>query len=157
MPEESEQARAVLAGVHAFAHGIDRYRLAVGARLGLGVPEVVTLAHLAVAGPVRAGAVAERTGLSQGSVTALVDRMERRGLVVRVRPPENRRVVLVELTDAGRGVTDELLATMLPSMAATAAEPDLPAPADLAHGLHRVADMLVALAEREPARVTPAG
>ncbi|GAA1386222.1 hypothetical protein GCM10009613_19850 [Pseudonocardia kongjuensis] len=157
MPEASEQARAVLAGVHAFAHGIDRYRLAVGTRLGLGVPEVVTLAHLAVTGAVRAGEVAERTGLSQGSVTALVDRLERRGFVARVRPPENRRLVLVELTAAGHEVTDGLLAAMLPTMAATAAAPDLPDPAELAHGLHRVADMLVELADREPARVTPAG
>lgn len=158
MPEASEQARAVLAGVHAFAHGIDRYRLAVGTRLGVGVSEVVTLAHLAVAGQVRAGEVADRTGLSQGSVTALIDRLERRGLVARVRPPENRRVVLVELTGAGREVTDGLLASMLPTMAAAAtAEPGLPEPAGLAHGLHRVADLLVELADREPTQVTPAG
>ncbi|BBG03673.1 MULTISPECIES: MarR family winged helix-turn-helix transcriptional regulator [Pseudonocardia] len=157
MPEASEQARAVLAGVHAFAHGIDRYRLAVGTRFGLGVPEVVTLTHLAMAGPARAGEVAERTGLSQGSVTALVDRLERRGLVARLRPRDNRRIVLVELTGAGRELTDGLLAAVLPSMAATAAEPGLPEPADLAHGLHRVADMLVELADRDPAQVTPAG
>ena len=41
-------------------------------------------------------------GLDKSSVTGLVDRAERRGLVRRTTPPEDRRTVHVALTDRGR-------------------------------------------------------
>jgi MarR family transcriptional regulator, lower aerobic nicotinate degradation pathway regulator len=41
-------------------------------------------------------------GLDKSSVTGLVDRAERRGLVTRVPSPADRRAVLVTLTDEGR-------------------------------------------------------
>jgi DNA-binding MarR family transcriptional regulator len=43
-------------------------------------------------------------GLDKSSVTGLVDRAERRGLVVRAPSPADRRAVLVRLTDAGRAL-----------------------------------------------------
>lgn len=42
--------------------------------------------------------------LDKSSVTGLVDRAERRGLVARAPSPADRRAVLVRLTDAGRGL-----------------------------------------------------
>lgn len=43
-------------------------------------------------------------GLDKSSATGLVDRAERRGLVTRVASSADRRVVRVELTDAGRAL-----------------------------------------------------
>ena len=45
--------------------------------------------------------LAERTQTSQASLTGIVDRLEERGLVERVRSVEDRRVVAVSLTEAG--------------------------------------------------------
>jgi MarR family transcriptional regulator, lower aerobic nicotinate degradation pathway regulator len=45
--------------------------------------------------------------LDKSSVTGLVDRAERRGLVARAPSPADRRAVLVRLTDAGRGLMSE--------------------------------------------------
>jgi DNA-binding MarR family transcriptional regulator len=74
---------------------------AVGARLDLGAAERRCLAFLQF-GPQTAGAVATETGLSPAAVTALVDRLERRGLVARVRQPEDRRKVHVAMTERAR-------------------------------------------------------
>jgi DNA-binding MarR family transcriptional regulator len=93
---------AVLQALRAVALGVDRYRQALGARHSLGVTEIVTLGQLLYDGPVRAGEVSARTGLTQSSVTALLDRLEGRGLVTRTRPSGNRRIVLVVPTSAGR-------------------------------------------------------
>src|SRR5262249_35480988 len=52
--------------------------------------------------------------LDKSSVTGLVDRAERRGLVARTPSPVDRRAVLVTLTDAGRALVSaagELFAT----------------------------------------------
>ncbi|MEV6877100.1 MarR family transcriptional regulator [Amycolatopsis sp. NPDC051128] len=54
-------------------------------------------------GPLTAGRIAELTGLSTGAVTGVIDRLEKVGLVRRVRDPEDRRKVLVEVVP---GVVD---------------------------------------------------
>lgn len=47
------------------------------------------------------GTIAERVGIRGPTLTHHLDRLERDGLVVRTRAPENRRVQRVELTAAG--------------------------------------------------------
>jgi DNA-binding MarR family transcriptional regulator len=53
-------------------------------------------------GPVTAGYLAEVTGLTTGSITTVIDRLERHGFARRVRDPADRRRVLVELTGEAR-------------------------------------------------------
>ena len=48
--------------------------------------------------PLTAGQIAERSGLSTGAVTGVIDRLERAGYVRRVRDPHDRRKVLVEVS-----------------------------------------------------------
>jgi DNA-binding MarR family transcriptional regulator len=48
------------------------------------------------------GELAETLDVSQASATGIVDRMEQRGLVQRTRATEDRRVILVEVTESGR-------------------------------------------------------
>jgi len=50
-------------------------------------------------GRVTAGDLARETGLTTGAVTSILDRLERFGLVKRVRDTEDRRRVMVELTE----------------------------------------------------------
>lgn len=49
-------------------------------------------------------------GLDKSSVTGLVDRAERRGLVARVPSTTDRRAVLVSLTDDGRSLVSQAAA-----------------------------------------------
>jgi DNA-binding MarR family transcriptional regulator len=49
-------------------------------------------------GPMTAGRLAERARLSPGAMTALLDRLEDKGLARRTRDSEDRRRVLVEVT-----------------------------------------------------------
>ena len=53
-------------------------------------------------GRVTAGRLAAESGLTTGSVTALVDRMERAGYMTRTRDTEDRRKVWIEVTDRTR-------------------------------------------------------
>jgi DNA-binding MarR family transcriptional regulator len=64
--------------------------------------------------------IAELLDVSDSNATGLIDRMEERGFVERVRRPDDRRVVLVRVSDHGRqiltdveGVRDELLRLVL--------------------------------------------
>jgi MarR family transcriptional regulator, organic hydroperoxide resistance regulator len=60
------------------------------------------LRHLAVAGPLSVGEQARHHGLSRATATELVDRLESKGLVARIRDARDRRRVFVSLTEAGR-------------------------------------------------------
>jgi MarR family transcriptional regulator, multiple antibiotic resistance protein MarR len=46
-----------------------------------------------------------------GAMTRMIDRLERKGLVRRVRCPEDRRVVKLALTDEGKAVYPKLIAS----------------------------------------------
>jgi DNA-binding MarR family transcriptional regulator len=53
-------------------------------------------------GSVTMSRIAELLGVSVSNATGLIDRIEERGFVERVRVPSDRRVVHVQLTDRGR-------------------------------------------------------
>ncbi len=64
--------------------------------VGLGATEEKTLGLLGRFGPLTAGEIATHTGLTTPSVTGLIDRLESKGMVQRVRDPHDRRRVIVE-------------------------------------------------------------
>src|SRR3712207_4797386 len=78
-----------------------RYAAATAKRLGLEAPELSALEHLQAAGPMTLGRLGERLSMSPGAVTALVDRMERKGYVERMPNPKDRRSALVRVTEVG--------------------------------------------------------
>src|SRR5438309_12003051 len=65
-------------------------------QVGLGATEEKTLSLLGKRGPLTAGEIAAHTGLTTPSVTSLIDRLENKGMVRRVRDPHDRRRVIVE-------------------------------------------------------------
>jgi DNA-binding MarR family transcriptional regulator len=71
---------------------------AIAERLGVTSNELEVLGTLVARGPLSAGDVARRTGLTSGAVTRLIDRLAERGSVRRVPDPTDRRRVLVEIT-----------------------------------------------------------
>lgn len=66
--------------------------------LGINRTDARCLDLIDMAGRMTAGELARASGLTTGAVTALLDRLERAGLVRRVRDEEDRRRVFVELT-----------------------------------------------------------
>ncbi|HEY2939956.1 MAG TPA: MarR family transcriptional regulator [Gaiellaceae bacterium] len=62
-------------------------------------------------GPMTAGRLAERARISPGATTAMLDRLERKGLARRTRDTEDRRRVLVEVTPELRQRATELYGT----------------------------------------------
>lgn len=69
--------------------------------------------HLRYGGPPyrgKPGKLAKRLGLSTGAMTNRLDNMERRGLIQRLDDPDDRRGVIVELTEAGKVLWDSTVA-----------------------------------------------
>jgi DNA-binding MarR family transcriptional regulator len=69
---------------------------AVARHAGLSSTDLECLDLILMGGPATAGQIGQRTGLSSGAVTGLVDRLEAQGFVRRAVDPSDRRKVLVE-------------------------------------------------------------
>ncbi len=72
----------------------------------LSMPAASVLARLVREGPGRLTELAVQQGVSQPAMTQLVSRLERGGLVRRTIGTDDRRVVVVEVTSAGRKLAD---------------------------------------------------
>lgn len=73
---------------------------------GLTGPQALILKALQ-GGSISAGELATRVSLSQGTVTDILNRIEQRGLVKRLRDTQDRRRVLVVATDAGLALLEQ--------------------------------------------------
>lgn len=76
--------------------------------LGIHRTDTRLLDVLQMAGGMSAGELAKAGHLSPGAVTAALDRLERAGYVRRVRDANDRRRVLVEITDRMQELTAQL-------------------------------------------------
>jgi DNA-binding MarR family transcriptional regulator len=83
------------------------------AELELSSPQVHTLLALGHEGPLTMGELARRAAVTEKTTTGLVDRLERDGLVQRLRDEADRRVVRVRLTPHGTRLARRLDAGML--------------------------------------------
>ena len=83
----------------------DQYNLSPSARQVLAVVE-------GAGTPLEPSVIAERLLTTTGSMTSLLDTLEKRGLIRRLRHPDDRRKLLVELTPAAQGIVDELLPSL---------------------------------------------
>lgn len=75
------------------------YSATVARILGISSGDLECLDFVATHQPVTAGALAGTTGLTTGAITGVVDRLEKAGLVRRVRPDSDRRKVLISTTE----------------------------------------------------------
>jgi DNA-binding MarR family transcriptional regulator len=78
------------------------------ATLGLQNAEGHLLSFLRSYAPVPISELGRVFGLRKSTLTSLLDRLERRGLLVRAPHPRDRRSFLVELTAAGRRTATEV-------------------------------------------------
>lgn len=85
----------------------EHFRQVVGEVVGLGTTESQALTYLAVHGETGQSAMARSLGLTSSASTALVDRLERQGVAVRVRHPRDRRRAIVRLTGRGAALVKE--------------------------------------------------
>lgn len=76
------------------------------AATGLGLSDFGALEALSHKGPLTITEIQEKVLLASGSMTAAVDRLENKGLVVRKSSPNDRRATVIELTAEGKRLVD---------------------------------------------------
>jgi DNA-binding MarR family transcriptional regulator len=77
-------------------------------RAGVSMAQLHVLFTLQRSGEMTMSRLAEMLDVSLSSATGLIDRIEERGFLERDRVPEDRRIVIVRITPAGRRLLDEV-------------------------------------------------
>jgi DNA-binding MarR family transcriptional regulator len=106
----------VLSRVSRLARHLDRARRAAFAAHGLEAWEFDVLSALRRQGPpyqLSPGALLRSTLVTSGTMTNRIDRLTEAGLVSRHRDPLDKRGVLVQLTERGRGTVDAAMSDLL--------------------------------------------
>jgi DNA-binding MarR family transcriptional regulator len=74
---------------------------------GLTGPQLWAIKMIAENAPVKVSDLARLMFVQPATVVGILDRLERKGLAARTRSREDRRVVTIELTQAGKGLVNQ--------------------------------------------------
>ena len=109
LPELDLETEGIIERIHRLERFVDRAMQETLEQFEVSHGEWKVLANLRRAGPPyrgKPGTLAKRLTLSSGAMTNRLDNMEARGLIRRLDDPDDRRGVIVELTDAGKELWD---------------------------------------------------
>jgi len=103
MPKQkkTELAERVIRGARQYGISTVLFRNLVGERLGVNVTDMECLGLIIHQGLATPTELARHTGLSSGATTAMLDRLEKSGLIERHPNPADRRGTLIKLAQSG--------------------------------------------------------
>ncbi len=96
----------IVAAIRKIIQAVDLHSRRLVETVGLTGPQLAVLREATRRGPTPIGALAKAVHLSQPTVTGVLDRLARRGLVERTRDHSDRRAVNVRVTEAGRQLVE---------------------------------------------------
>lgn len=117
MPQSAAQAAEthednyhdrVLGSLRRIIRAVDLYSRYLALRYSLTGPQLVCVRHLLRFGPTAPGTLARRISLSPATITGIVDRLEKRGLVTRERSTDDKRKVEIALTEEGHELVKQM-------------------------------------------------
>jgi DNA-binding MarR family transcriptional regulator len=118
-------------------------RRSLAKSLSVGVSELAVMGNLHKDGRLTPREIGDRLGITTGSTTAVLDRIEREGFVVRAPNPDDRRSVHVVLTPKGESAMewvvsqlDKQLTDVTPTLSVDQVEQLASGLSVIAHALH---------------------
>jgi DNA-binding MarR family transcriptional regulator len=106
-PSTPAVAEAVMQALRRISRAIELHSHSLASRYGLTVPQLAVLKELGSDGGRSIGELTRAVHLSQATVTGILDRLQRRGLIERRRGEADKRKVHVWLTETGRQALEQ--------------------------------------------------
>lgn len=97
-----DRSEAALIALRRILRATEHHSRALANQSGLTVSQIVLMQIVEHEGRAMPSRIAHVAGLTQATVTSLIDRLERAGLATRQRDTEDRRRIWIALTDRGR-------------------------------------------------------
>jgi DNA-binding MarR family transcriptional regulator len=113
---KQDLALRVIRGAREYSIGTVLFHQTVGQLLGVNVTDMKCLDIMTLKGSASPTDLAEHTGLSTGATTAMIDRLENAGLVVRRPHPTDRRGTIVVLSKGAMRKLPAIFASLAGAM-----------------------------------------
>lgn len=101
MEEHSNYEESILLSVRKIMRAIDMHSSYLARQYGLTSPQLICLKKLSDVKELTPGGLAREVHLSHATVTGIISRLEKKGLVQRTRSTEDGRSFLIHVTDTG--------------------------------------------------------
>jgi len=98
------QMKEVIFSIRRLMQAGEMYTKELGKKYQVSAPQLYCLLTLNDHGPLPPSQIARHILVKSSTVTGIVDRLEQKGLVQRVRNSRDRRVINIELTEKGRAL-----------------------------------------------------
>jgi DNA-binding MarR family transcriptional regulator len=132
----------VLVSLRQIIRAIDLHSKKLERESGLTGPQLLVMQLIATHGEMTSGVIAKEVSLSQATVTSILDRLERKALLVRERSTTDKRKVMVSLTEAGGKAIEKAPALMQESFIRAFNQLEDWEQSLILSSLQRVADMM---------------
>ena len=104
MTEKSGQVATIIDNIRRVFQVVNEHSKRAERETGLTGPQLWAIKTISQQAPIMVSDLARHMYLHPATVVGILDRLEARGLVLRVRSTEDRRVVRVELTEQGEAL-----------------------------------------------------
>ncbi len=141
----------VLDALKRIMRAVDMHSRRLLVQHGLSTPQLICLRELARGGPVPSGRLAEQVNLSPATLSGILDRLEARGFIRRVRQLDDKRRVMVELSAEGSALLAHAPSPMQDDFLRRFRALSATQQADIARVLHKLGRMMTP-EPTEPAR-----
>lgn len=101
MPAANDVGESILVALRKIIRAIDLHSKQLAHHYGLTGPQLIVLKELNRTGSMQVGKLAKTISLSHATVSGIVDRLQKRELLVRERSQVDRRSITVTITEAG--------------------------------------------------------
>lgn len=150
-PHAAEALRAddsyderILGSLRRIIRAVDLYSRYLALRYSLTGPQLVCVRHLLRHGATAPGTLARQISLSPATITGIVDRLEKRGLVTRERSREDKRKVEIALTEEGRRLVEQMPPPLHETFSRRLAELPVKEQEEIDRVLAKIVDMMEA-------------
>jgi DNA-binding MarR family transcriptional regulator len=82
------------------------YTKELNKKYNVSAPQIACMLALLEGGPLALSQIAKKIMVNSSTLTGIIDRLEKKGLVARTRTSQDRRVITIELTRAGRDLAE---------------------------------------------------
>lgn len=100
------RTRNIIFSIRRLMQAGELYTKELNKKYQISAPQLNCLLALYEHGPLPPSRIAHHIMVKSSTITGIVDRLEQKGLVARLRNSPDRRVITVELTEAGRNLSE---------------------------------------------------
>ncbi len=100
--------KEIVSAIRKFVRAVSIDTFQMSRKYGLTGPQSAVIRNLATEGPLSSASLSRRLYVTPANITGIIDRLEKKGLVERIRKDGDRRVALIMLTESGSELSKTL-------------------------------------------------